>query len=169
MLTNSRLENSLLFLIAYKKVNGINNLRVKNAMSDIEIFFKKSVVNSPCMSMLLRGHSTLIDKGWATGIIPFGVKSSCVYAKCNKIVVGAIAFYHEVDNESVHIQLSYVDEAYRGRRIHQHMHNALQTHAKSLGALRITSTVHKDNAPLLQASTRTGMQTRWYSQIIELV
>lgn len=137
-------------------------------MSEIEIIFKKSVANAPCMSMLLHGYAELVSKGWAGAFVPFGNRSSVVYAKQGDNILGAIVFVHDVDLEAVHIQLSYVDARYRGKRIHQNLHFALQEHAKTIGARRITSHVHKDNAALLKASTRSGMATRWHIQVLDL-
>jgi len=137
-------------------------------MSEIEIIFKKTVANSPCMAMLLTGYAELVSKGWAGAFVPFGNRSSVVYAKQGDDILGAIVFVHDPDLETVHIQLSYIDAQYRGNRIHQKLHFVLQDHARTIGARRITSHVHKDNDPLLQASTRSGMATRWHIQVLDL-
>jgi len=140
----------------------------KVEMDKVEIIFKKQIANSPCMAMMLQAHAELIEKSWAMNILPFGHKSSCIYAQIENDIAGAIVFIFDPDIEVVHTQLSYVKPQYRGRRIYQSMHKYLHDYARKVGAHRITSTVHIDNQPLLQASTRSGMTTRWVAQILEL-
>lgn len=135
---------------------------------DIEIIFKNTLANSPCLPLFLRCYAEIIEKKFAMPLLPFGNKSRVVYAKRGDEILGGIVYHLDPDIEVMYLISSFVDEKYRGQRIFYFLMKELETYARSINFKRITTTVHKDNTSRLAAGERVGMKTEWYSQVIIL-
>jgi GNAT superfamily N-acetyltransferase len=89
--------------------------------------------------------------------------SSCVVAKANDNVVGAIIFAKEQSTiiggtMQIHmrIQAGYVIPSARKQGLYKHLHKTVETIAKGLGCVDIISRVNADNTEMLSMLNSLG-------------
>lgn len=128
----------------------------------LEVFFQDSLTGCPAMSMFLKTYAELIDRGWAHPNMTWSNKCRMIWAEHQEQVVGGICYEYASDTRLGWIILSFVDPAWRGRRINELLQTAIEEDLRRSGADRLGSLVHVDNQPRQKAAARTGLVPQFY-------
>jgi GNAT superfamily N-acetyltransferase len=101
--------------------------------------------------------------------------SSCVTAKLNDTIVGAIIFAKEqstiiggVMQLHMRIQAGYVIPSARRQGLYKHLHKTVETISKGLGCVDIISRVNADNTEMLATLKSLGKQIDHYIVVKKL-
>ena len=150
--------------------NNIENFEKKfRDMTDergeaIEIWWRRRLEGSPCVSMIFDGFSELIKKGWSNNTILIDNQHRLVYAVYPSTgeIAGGIAYKWVDANNCVWISLSLTEQKFRGRGINRLCHLALERDASLLGATAVESYVHVDNLSRLRSTEKVGLSPMFY-------
>ncbi len=130
-------------------------------MSDeIKVVAYKGLNNTPALALAVRGWIELNDRG-------FGDRSMCVNACEDAFVaffpnglemlpVGVMTYNYNEGARCLWINLSYVDEEFRGRGCYRALWDTIVAYAISIKAQSIQSGTHVRNNAMREVSKRLG-------------
>lgn len=119
--------------------------------------------HDPVMSLYFKNFAYLLDRGWAISTV-YAVKQEykAIWleddtGKC----VGGVVWEWLSSIKQSFIILSFVDDAYRGKRLFNVIERALEDETIRLGGTNVAGNVHVDNISRLKAGERTGWTTQF--------
>ena len=137
--------------------------------TSLKIYWTDSLGGSPVMPLFLRSYADVIEKGWANPYIAWSNKNRAVWIETEDAkVIAGICYEFSPDNHMGWLVLSFVDEAYRGRRLYSLMREIVDEDLRKQGADRVCSLIHVDNESMLKSAERTGMRPQFYRMYKQL-
>ncbi len=132
--------------------------------AEVVIKHSAQIAYTPAISLFMKHHAELIEKGWGLPMFLATNRSQVVYAEINGQVVGEIAFEVKDDTyiKIIQIYAGAVEPAFRGRGIYKMLHTQLEAYGKSVGCKRIRSEVHSDNKPMVETLDSLGKRITFY-------
>lgn len=144
------------------------NTETDKSGEKINIFHTERLALSPVYTFFLRQIADLIDAKHALAKTTW-VDANCgaVYAEKDGKILGHIVYSTEYvkSKNSLWIELSAVDQQYRGRGIYTILHQYFELIAKQLGCSTIASQVHKNNTVRLESAEKVGMKKTFYQMV----
>lgn len=122
-----------------------------------------AVAHDKAMSLYFKAFAYLLDRGWAISTV-YAVKNEyrLIWLEdADGNCVGGVVWEWLSSIKQSFIILSFVDEAYKGRRLFNVIENALEDETIRLGGTNVAGNVHVDNISRLKAGERTGWVTQF--------
>lgn len=132
----------------------------------LEIMHSPSLILSPVYPAFLRGLADLAEADYRDGF-KFWNDSECgaVYACCNKHIVGHLVYSKTPEGKILHIVEGSVLEQYRRRRIYTILNTHLESVAKDLNYIAISTSINIQNHAMIQFSNHIGMNPVFYKML----
>ena len=128
----------------------------------LDLYWQDNLGMCPALSMFLKVYAETIDKGFSNPMVTWSNKNRVVWVQKGNDIAGGICYEYAPEARMGWIVLSFTSPDYRGRRINEKLHYAMEEDIKRLGGDRICSLVHVDNVSRQKAAERVGLKPQFY-------
>lgn len=139
---------------------------------ELKVFYTPDVNGSYACSSFLRGYAEHASSGMIGHYVPLLTPSfkhpiHCIFAivedtEGKKNVAGFIAFNIRPALKQAWIELSYTPHKLRGKGIYPILYKYLEEQCLDLKLETISGYVHQNNASMIKAATKVGLEASFY-------